>query len=84
MLVNSVVALLLWLVFSLALSGYLGSSSGFGTVYGPLTGIMALLLGSQLTALALLFGVAVGAQLEAVRAGQSEAVATDPELFSGR
>lgn len=84
LLVGAGVALVLWLAFSLLLSGYLGSSSSFGSVYGPLTGIMALLLWSQLTALALLFGIAVGAQLESVRGGQAEAVGSDPELFSGR
>ena len=82
LLVGAVVALLLWLVFSLLLATYLGASKAFGTIYGPLTGIMALLLWSQLTALALLFGIAVGAQLEAVRGGMPGAVAADPELFS--
>ena len=76
-------ALVLWLVFSLLLSVYLHRSSAFGTVYGPLTGVIALLLWSQLTSVALLLGVAVSAQLEALGGGMSSAVATDTELFGG-
>jgi len=76
-------ALVLWLVFSLLLSVYLHGSSAFGTVYGPLTGVIALLLWSQLTSIALLLGVAVSAQLEALRGGLTSAVATDTELFGG-
>ncbi len=76
-------ALVLWLVFSLLLSVYLHGSSAFGTVYGPLTGVIALLLWSQLTSIALLLGVAVSAQLEALRGGMTSAVATDTELFGG-
>lgn len=82
LLTGAVVSLALWLLFSLLLAGYLHNSSSFGAVYGPLTGVMALLLWSQLTAIALLFGIAVGAQVEALRGGVTEAAALDPELFS--
>jgi uncharacterized BrkB/YihY/UPF0761 family membrane protein len=44
-------------------------SKSFGQTYGPLAGMVALLLWSLLSAVAVLFGGAVGAQLEAVRAG---------------
>ena len=81
--VGAVVALALWLGFSVLLATYLHSSSSFGSVYGPLTGVMALLLWSQLTAIALLFGIAVGAQVEALHGGVTRGAATDPELFSG-
>ena len=44
-------------------------NASFGQVYGPLAGIVALLLWSLLSAVAVLFGGAVAAQLEAIRAG---------------
>jgi YihY family inner membrane protein len=76
-------AFALWVLFSLALSFYLSHSASFGTVYGPLTGMFALLLWSQLTSLSLLFGIALAAQLEAVRAGVPAPVALDPEKAPG-
>jgi YihY family inner membrane protein len=81
--VGAAVAFLLWVVFSLVLSFYVSRSSSFGTIYGPLTGMFALLLWSQLTSLALLFGIALAAQLEAVRAGVPSPVALDPEQAPG-
>lgn len=81
--VGAAVALVLWLAFTGALAAYIASSSGFGQVYGPLTGVIALLLWSQLTSIALLLGVAFSAQLEAVRAGVPSPVALDPESGEG-
>jgi YihY family inner membrane protein len=81
--VGAAVALVLWLVFSWLLAVYVSHSSSFGTIYGPLTGMFALLLWSQLTSLALLFGLAFSAQLEAVRAGVPSPVALDPEQAPG-
>jgi YihY family inner membrane protein len=81
--IGAVLAFVLWVLFSWALSFYLTNSSSFGTVYGPLTGMFALLLWSQLTSLALLFGIAFAAQLEAVRAGVPSPVALDPEHAPG-
>jgi YihY family inner membrane protein len=81
--IGAAVAFVLWVVFSWALQFYVTHSSSFGTVYGPLTGMFALLLWSQLTSLALLFGIAFGAQLEAVRAGVPSPVALDPERAPG-
>ena len=43
-------------------------SSDFGATYGPLTGVMALLLWANLTGIALFLGIAFTAQLEARRA----------------
>jgi YihY family inner membrane protein len=77
--VGAAVALVLWLVFSALLALYISHSSSFGAVYGPLTGMIALLLWSQLTSLALFLGVAFSAQLEAVRAGVPSPVTLDPE-----
>jgi uncharacterized BrkB/YihY/UPF0761 family membrane protein len=44
-------------------------STSFGDTYGPLAGIVALQLWSMLSCMGILFGGAVAAQLEAVRAG---------------
>jgi YihY family inner membrane protein len=59
----------LWWVASLLLAGYVRVSDGFGATYGPLTAIMALLLWANLTGIALFFGLAFAAQLEAQRVG---------------
>ncbi|WP_146173757.1 hypothetical protein [Saccharothrix carnea] len=52
--------------------------TSLGQVYGPLTGIMALLLWGQLTAMSALYGLSFAAQLEAVRAGVRRAATDDP------
>ena len=52
------------------LSVFFRFSSSFGSTYGPLAGIVALLLWSLLSSVALLFGGAVAAQLESVRTRQ--------------
>ncbi len=73
------VALTLWLLFTYALSIYVQTSGSFGSTYGPLTGVIALLLWAMLTSVALFLGIAFCAQLEAVRAGVREPEAGDPE-----
>jgi YihY family inner membrane protein len=73
------VSLTLWLLFTYALSLYVQTSDSFGSTYGPLTGVIALLLWAYLTSIALFLGIAFGAQLEAVRAGVREPTAGDPE-----
>jgi YihY family inner membrane protein len=68
--VGSGMSVLLWFVFTGLLALYLNASSGtFGQTYGPLTGIIAILVWAFLTALAVYLGIAFAAQLEAVRAG---------------
>jgi YihY family inner membrane protein len=57
---------------SVALSFYLNASGTFGDTYGPLAGIIGLALWAQLSAIAILYGVAVAAELEAQRAGVEE------------
>ena len=74
------VALTLWLLFTYALSIYVQRSGSFGSTYGPLTGVIALLLWAMLTSVALFLGIAFCAQLEAVRAGVREPEAGDPEV----
>jgi YihY family inner membrane protein len=73
--VGSGLSVLLWFVFTGLLALYLDASSGtFGQTYGPLTGMIAILVWAFLTALALYLGIAFAAQLEAVRAGVPEPV----------
>jgi uncharacterized BrkB/YihY/UPF0761 family membrane protein len=68
--VGSGMSVLLWFVFTGLLALYLDVSSGtFGRTYGPLTGIIAVLIWTFLTSLAIYLGLAFAAQLEAVRAG---------------
>jgi YihY family inner membrane protein len=67
---GSVVAIVLWAIFTGALAAYFSNSSSFGQTYGPVAGVVALLLWSFLTAFSLLYGGAMAAQLEAVRAGR--------------
>jgi YihY family inner membrane protein len=58
-----------WLVVTAGLGAFFALSKSFGQTYGPMAGFVALLLWSLFSAVAVLFGGAVGAQLEAVRAG---------------
>lgn len=68
-----------WMLASGLLALYVASSEAFGATYGPLTAVMALLVWGYLTGIALLAGVAVAAQLEAVRGGVPEAVQDDSD-----
>jgi YihY family inner membrane protein len=69
LLVGSGLAVLLWILLTILLSAYLEESREFGRTYGPLAGMIGMLLWSLASSWAVLFGVAVAAQLEAVRAG---------------
>jgi YihY family inner membrane protein len=60
----------------LALYVHVGDS--FGSVYGPLGGMFALLLWSLFTSIAFFYGAAVCAQLEACRAGDPSPAYDDP------
>ena len=73
------VSLTLWVLLTYLLSLYVQTSGTFGSTYGPLTGVMALLIWAQLTSIALFLGVAFCAQLEAVRAGVADPERGDPE-----
>ena len=72
---GATVAATLWLAFTGLLAGWVQLSGSFGVVYGPLTGVIALLLWTQLSAVAVLFGFAVAAQLEAGHVAAGEAAA---------
>ena len=67
--IGALLSVVLVLTVTLALNGIFQLSSTFGQTYGPLAGFVALLLWTLLTSIALLYGVALAAQLEAVRAG---------------
>ncbi|AQZ71049.1 hypothetical protein BKM31_41395 [[Actinomadura] parvosata subsp. kistnae] len=76
--VGALVALGLWTLFTLGLAAYTEYNSTFGDTYGPLTAVMALLLWSFLSSVALFLGLAFAAQLEACRAGCVEPAHPDP------
>jgi YihY family inner membrane protein len=63
------VGVLLWMVATVGLAVFFQFSSSFGQTYGPLAGIIALALWAFLSSVALLYGGAIAAQLEAVRGG---------------
>jgi YihY family inner membrane protein len=73
------IGVLLWAAVTLAFGVVFNASSSFGDTYGPLAGIVALQLWALCSAVAILFGAAVAAQLEAVRAGQRQPAEPDPE-----
>jgi YihY family inner membrane protein len=73
------IGVLLWAAVTLAFGVVFNASSSFGDTYGPLAGIVALQLWAFCSAVAILFGAAVAAQLEAVRAGQRQPAEPDPE-----
>ncbi len=66
---GAAVATVGWLIVTAGFGLFFSASHSFGQTYGPLAGIVALLLWSLCSAIAVLLGGAVAAQLEAVRAG---------------
>jgi YihY family inner membrane protein len=68
---GATVAVGLWAIATSLLTVFFRTSTAFGQTYGPLAGIIALLLWSLLSCIALLYGGALGAQLEAARSGAS-------------
>ena len=69
---GAAISVLLWSLLTLALGMFFQASTTFSTTYGPLAGMIALLLWALLSSIAILFGAAVAVQLEAVRAGAAE------------
>jgi uncharacterized BrkB/YihY/UPF0761 family membrane protein len=78
--VGALVSVALWLLFTALLAVFASTSSTLGATYGPLAGIIALLVWSFGSALALYLGLAFAAQLEAVRHGQPEPAESDDEV----
>jgi uncharacterized BrkB/YihY/UPF0761 family membrane protein len=75
---GSGIAVTLTAVATVVLAVYVHVGDSFGDVYGPLAGVFALLLWSLLSSIALFYGAAVCAQLEACRAGLPEPAIDDP------
>jgi YihY family inner membrane protein len=69
---GATVSVLLWLVFMGVLAVYMDATDSFGATYGPIAGTIGVLLWTFLSSVALFFGLAFAAQLEAVRAGVPE------------
>lgn len=72
------IAVVLSALATVGLALYVSLSGSFGSVYGPLAGVFALLLWALLSSIALFYGTAVCAQLEALRAGEPEPALEDP------
>ena len=62
----------LWVACTLGLGLFFTASTSFGKTYGPLAGVVALLVWALLSSISVLYGGAIAAQLEAVRAGVTE------------
>jgi YihY family inner membrane protein len=77
--VGAAVTVLAWLAGSGLLALYVVASAGFDDTYGALTAVMALLLWANVTGIALLAGLALAAQLEAVRAGLPDPLLADSD-----
>jgi len=69
---GSAISVILWSLVTLALGAFFDASTTFSTTYGPLAGMIAILLWALLSSIAILFGAAIAVQLEAVRAGAAE------------
>ena len=61
-------AVILWMITTIILAVSFRFASTFPQTYGPLAGVVALLLWTYLSALAIFYGVAVAAELEATAA----------------
>jgi YihY family inner membrane protein len=72
------VTVLMSLLATAGFAAYINLSASFDTTYGPLAGVFALLLWALLSAMALFYGVAVCAQLEALRCGEESPAYDDP------
>ena len=77
--VGAAVTVLVWMTSSAALALYVWGAGNFGDTYGPLTAVMALLLWANVTGIALLAGIALAAQLEAIRAGDPDPLLPDSD-----
>jgi YihY family inner membrane protein len=81
---GSITAVALWTLSTVALALTFRLASTFPETYGPLAGVVALLLWAYLSSLAVFYGVAVAAQLEAVRSGSGEPAAAEAQPAPAR
>jgi len=75
---GSGITVVLSMAAAAGLAAYMNVSGSFSSTYGPLAGVFALLLWSLLSSISLFYGVAVCAQLEALRAGEPVPAYDDP------
>jgi YihY family inner membrane protein len=75
---GAAIAVTLTMLATGLLAAYVHVGDSFGSIYGPLGGMFALLLWSLLSSIAVFYGAAVCAQLEACRAGDHEPAYPDP------
>ena len=78
------VTVVLSMLSTAGLAAYVNLSASFGSTYGPLAGVFALLLWSLFSAMGLFYGVAVCAQLEALRCGEAAPAYDDPGRPHGK
>ncbi len=78
--VGALVAVGSWVGLTALLGAVLTISAQIGSVYGPLTGVMALLVWAQLTSVALYFGLAVSAELEVAAAVPTRGEWLSPDI----
>jgi len=77
---GGVVAVVIWLLASVAFSFYVSNFGGsYGKTYGSLAGVVVLVLWLSLTALALLIGAELNGELEREKALRDRGVAPTPE-----
>jgi YihY family inner membrane protein len=75
---GAIVGVALVVLATVGLDALFRLSTTFGDTYGPLAGLVALLFWAVATAVSILFGAALTAQLEAVRAGVPEPQREEP------
>ncbi len=66
---GSGISVALWGLSTVGLGLFVRSSSSYGSTYGPLAGVIALMVWSFLSSVSIFYGAAVSAQLEGLRAG---------------
>ncbi len=72
---GTAVSVVMWVLATILLGFFYEHATLLGGSYGPLLGIIALLVWAYATGVAVLFGLACAAQLEAERAGKSKPTA---------
>ena len=71
---------MLWALSTIGLAIVFRLASNFGQTYGPLAGIVALQIWTFLSSFSIFYGVAVAAELEAIRAGAGETEAAPRDV----
>src|SRR4029453_10232246 len=82
--VGSAMSVLLWFVLTGLLALYLQGSKAFGETYGPLVGIIGMLLWPFAPSAAISLGTAFAAQLEALRAARPGPITSQQVNPTGR